>query len=180
MGEAFHWAGLAVSVAVAFFLIPLLLMAVVFGGPTLLASLFPRKWRCRYRMRRPREEQRSAYIPSWLRRVVLAADRSECVYCRYRWRHFGEAYQLAQLQIDHCKPWAGGYLTALWNLFVLCGTHNRIKSNYSQDRDGYEHYRSFRDADNKAMAADMVRVEQRARRNPLRWLRAAQALGWLF
>ena len=72
---------------------------------------------------------------------------------------------------------ASGGLTALFNLAVLCRAHNRVKSNYWRDPDGYVHYRPFAGAADMAGAASILRAECRRRRSPLRWLRsrAAQA-----
>jgi hypothetical protein len=87
------------------------------------------------------------------------------VYCHSR----------AGLQLDHIRPWSAGGLTSLFNLAVLCSLHNRVKSNYWRDRDGFVHYRAFTRADDLAIAAAVLRAERRCRRSPLRWLRAARA-----
>jgi hypothetical protein len=123
-------------------------------------ALVPCAWRIRYRRGRPRPA-----LPAWLRRAVLAADRHRCVYCGSR----------ADLQVDHVRPWASGGLTALFNLAVLCRAHNRVKSNYWRDPDGYVHYRPFAGAADMAGAASILRAECRRRRSPLRWLRVAWA-----
>jgi 5-methylcytosine-specific restriction endonuclease McrA len=80
-----------------------------------------------------------------------------------------------RLEIDHVIPWAGGGRTTLWNCMSLCPSCNGIKLNYSRDRDGYEHY-----AGNRNWIPQARRVlarEKRHRLNPLRWVRAAWALG---
>ena len=170
LGTPFHWAGALIFISMALLGIPLLLMILVFGVPTLVSSLWPRRWRKWYRDQRPREEQRSSYIPEWLRRAVLAADRYACIYCGSQ----------IKPQIDHRVPWSIGGLTALWNLMVLCAAHNRVKSNYWVSPHGKAYYRPWKDAADQALAADILRVERWRRLNPIRWLRAARSLGWLF
>jgi HNH endonuclease len=121
-----------------------------------------RKWYRRSWMRGARP-----HIPVILRRGVYAADRSRCVYC-------GSGLKL---QLDHIFPWSLGGLTSLWNMAVLCGRCNRVKSNYWRFRSGYVVYRSFQGSDNALMAAEILACERRVRWNMLRWMRAALALG---
>jgi HNH endonuclease len=154
--------GFAVAVALGLLLWPLLILAAVFFAPSCLSAALPRRWRIRWRKTHERQN-----MPTWLRRAVLAADRYTCVFCGHR----------AGLQIDHIRPWASGGLTSLFNLMVLCGPCNRVKSNYWRDRDGYVHYRSFPGSGNEQRAAAILAVERRHRLNLLRWLRAAWSLG---
>lgn len=159
-GEPGHLDGLllAAAGAAALWLVLARLAALVLPG--CIPALVPRAWRIRYRRGRPRPA-----IPARIRRAVMAADRGACVYCRSR----------AGLQIDHIRPWAAGGLTAVWNLAVLCALHNRVKSNYSRDPDGYVHYRPFGGHGDIAAAAGILRAELRCRRSPLRWLRIITA-----
>jgi hypothetical protein len=155
MHDPGHLAGLAT--------LAVLMLALVAAAPCLRGcapALVPRARRIRYRRGRARPA-----IPAWLRRAVLAADRHRCVYCGSR----------AELQVDHIRPWAAGGLTALFNLAVLCRAHNRVKSNYWRDPDGYIHYRPFAGAADVAGATSILRAERRCRRSPLRWLRVARA-----
>ena len=154
--------GFPVAVAAGLVLWPLLILATVFFLPSVAGALVPRRWRRWWR----HDRQRPA-IPAWLRRTVLEADRHRCVFCG---SHAG-------LQLDHVRPWASGGMTSLWNLVTLCNKHNVLKSNYWRDRDGYVHYRSFQGSDDVRKAAQILAAERRARLNPLRWLRAAWALG---
>jgi len=154
--------GFPVAVALGLLAWPLLILAAVFFLPSAAGALVPRQWRIRWRHDRQRPS-----IPAWLRRTVLEADRHACVFC-------GSG---AALQLDHVRPWASGGLTSLWNLVTLCGSCNRVKSNFWRDRDGYVHYRSFHDSDDVRKAAAILAAERMARLNPLRWLRAAWALG---
>jgi len=126
----------------------------------------PRRCRVWYRARYTRESQRSARIGARLRRRVLAADRHRCVSCHRR----------DELQIEHVMPWSLGGLSWWWNLVTLCGDCNRVKSNYWRFRDGYVVYRAFEGYGVPGRAAAILARERRARRNPLRWLRAAWAI----
>ena len=161
-GEPLHAAGLAVACVLALVVVPLVMLALLIAPSALLAGLVPRRWRIAYR----HAHEGRPSIPRRLRRAVYAADRYRCVYCGIK----------QDRQVDHFRPWASGGLTSLFNLFTLCGKHNRVKSNYWKDRDGYVHYRAFKDADNAALAALILAAEKRARLNPVRWLRAAWAL----
>jgi hypothetical protein len=134
----------------------------------LLAVAIPRSWRVWWRRGRPRPSIRAR-----LRRRVYAADNYHCVYC---WR-------TVDLQLDHVRPWSTGGLSSLWNLVTLCGSCNRAKSNYWQYRNGRIVFRLWTYDDVERMptryqldiAAAILARERRARRNPLRWLRAAAA-----
>lgn len=127
--------------------------------------LVPRRVRMARRHDRPRPS-----IPGWLRRAVYAADRYRCVYC---------GSQL-KIQLDHVIPWSFGGLTTLWNLVTLCGSCNRIKSNYWKSDTGKVYYRSFYSPARRlpgtavGMAGMILARELRARRNPARWVRAAR------
>ena len=80
------------------------------------------------------------------------------------------------LQVDHIVPWSFGGLTVLWNTGTLCRDCNLLKLAYWKDRDGYEHNPRGSRA-NIPLARAIVRKERRHRWNPLRWTRAAWALG---
>ena len=187
LGSPFHWQGALVFVVLALLIIPLLLMLLVFWLPVFFASLWPRRWRRWYRHWRmedhfllpgaTRDQQKSSRIYTWMRNVTLAADRYQCIYGGDQCL-IGSG-RLAP-QIDHSVPWSLGGLTALWNMFTLCAKHNRIKSNYWKSPTGRVIYRPFPDADDEAIAADILYVERWHRWNPFRMWRAARALGWLF
>jgi 5-methylcytosine-specific restriction endonuclease McrA len=172
LGQPLHWAGLGVLTAVALVIWPALAMTVLALNSSVLAgSLVPRRVRARYRERQrergiPRERQRSSYISKRLRRVTYFADRYRCAGCGERG---------VRLQVDHVVAWAAGGLTVLWNTMSLCEPCNGIKSNYNRDRDGYEHYHGSRRDIYRARA--ILARERRHRYNPLRWTRAAWALG---
>jgi hypothetical protein len=140
---------------------PLAAVAVVYGLRGTGPGLLPYRVRMWWRRRRDRP-----HIPNWLRRAVYAADRYACIWCG----------AVADLQVDHIRPWACGGLSCLWNTATLCGPHNRIKSCYWVYRSGLVVYRSFPGSDDEATAAAILAAERRARRSPLRWLRAAWAL----
>jgi hypothetical protein len=167
--EPGHLYGLAAAALLALLVLPSVLLLVVFGVPYLTAGLVPREWRANYRGKYTRESQKSAYIPAWLRRAVLAADRHRCVHC-------GRA---DDLQIDHVIPWRLGGLTALLNMMTLCGPCNRFKSNYYRRRNGTVCYNPFKGFDRPAVAAAILDSERRHRLNPLRWVFAAHGLGWI-
>jgi HNH endonuclease len=159
--------GLAIAEALTLALWPLILLAVVFGIPAASSRIIPARWRRAYRRRYTRESQRSARIPAWLRRSVLAADRYRCAHCGYA----------GELQVDHVFPWSLGGMTCLWNLVTLCGTCNRAKSNYWRYRSGLVIYRAFAGYDVPALAEQILASERRRRWSPLRWLLAAWSLG---
>lgn len=127
-----------------------------------VSAVAPRRWRVAYRHAHGREGARSAYISLRQRRAVYAADRHRCVYCHSR----------VSLQVDHVLPWSHGGRTWLPNMVTLCGPDNRVKSDYWPG----EGYRPFEGAGNIALAAAILAAERRARRNPLRWVRAALSL----
>jgi hypothetical protein len=160
--EPGRWYGLAAAELAAVTTWPLLLLALVFGAPAVLALAVPRSWRVWYRRRHPGEGR---HIPARLRRAVCSADRWRCVGCRW------EGYE-----IDHIRPWACGGLTSLWNLALLCTRCNKVKSNYWRYPSGSVTYRPWSGYDDQAEAALILAAERRARRNPARWLRAALAL----
>src|SRR5690242_11747335 len=71
-------------------LVTMLTLGVIVGAavPAVLLSfgdlpklLVPARWRAAYRRGLPREDQRSSYIPLYLRRVVFYADRNRCIWC---------------------------------------------------------------------------------------------------
>ena len=97
---------------------------------------------------------------------MLAADRGRCAWCGNR----------EDLEVDHVRPRAHGGLDLPRNLMCLCHRHNRVKSDYYRDRDGFIFYRPFPGFEDRGLAAAILRCELRARRNPLRWLRLARAL----
>jgi hypothetical protein len=167
--EPGHLEGLVASAVLALLIVPVVLVLVVFGVPYLTAGLIPREWRAKYRGKYTRESQKSAYIPAWLRRATLAADRHRCVHCG----------RTDDLQIDHVIPWRLGGLTALLNMMTLCGPCNRFKSNYYRRRNGTVCYNPFKGFDRPAVAAAILDSERRHRLNPLRWVFAAHGLGWI-
>ena len=168
---AWHAAGLGIFLAAGLLAwSALAVTAACLRAPVLAGGIVPRRVRCRYRQRLiargiPREAQRSSYISKRLRRVTYAADRHRCAGCGVRHVRF---------QVDHIIPWAAGGLTALTNTMTLCPACNGIKSNYSRDRDGYEHYHG--DRKDIYLARKILAREKRHRWNPLRMVRAAWAL----
>jgi hypothetical protein len=137
-----------------------LLLAV--GTPVLLARaaspgvLVPRRWRMA--TAGTGRARRSTPGPG----AVLRADRRRCVFCGSR----------DSLQLDHIIPWSFGGLTWVWNLMVLCGRCNRVKSNYWKSPQGRVYYRAWKDSGNAGLAAQIHAAELRHRYSPLRWLRA--------
>lgn len=97
----------------------------------------------------------------------MAADRYRCVFCK----------SAQQPQVDHIRPWAAGGLNSLFNFAILCGPCNRVKSNYWRYRGGFEMYRGWEGSEDMITARRILACERRHRWNPLRWLRAAWALG---
>jgi hypothetical protein len=126
----------------------------------LWALLAGRRRRARYRMGHGRRGAPSAFVGARLERIVLWADRGRCVVCGDR----------ARVQVDHVQPWAGGGLTWLPNVAVLCRAHNVIKGNYSVDPDGFVHMRV---RSNIPAAREIIAAERAARRRPVRWVRLA-------
>ena len=136
-------------------------VAVVWAGlfvPSRGAAgvLATRRARAAHRHRHGREHCASAQHSDRLWRLAKFAGRHRCVFCGSR----------ADLQVDHYFPWSWGGLTALFNLMVLCGRCNRIKSNYWPGH----HYRPMPGADNVALAAQIFAAEWRARRSPVYWV----------
>lgn len=168
-GEPGHLWGLLASALLALAVLPTVLLLIAFGVPYLTSGLVPREWRARHRQKYTRASQHSAYIPVWLRRACLAADRHRCAHCGSQ----------IQLQIDHVIPWSLGGLTALFNMITLCGVCNRTKSNYFERSNGTVCYNPFPGLDRQQVAAAILRSERRHRVNPLRWTRAAHSLGWI-
>lgn len=169
--EPLHLIGLGIMAVLGVMIIPAVIVLVIFLVPHRGAALVPRGWRKRYRNHLknrgiPREQQRSACIPVFLRRVTFAADRYRCTYCRKR-------YDQRYLQVDHYCPWSQGGPTTAWNVMTLCAGCNRVKSNYWPG--GF--YRPFDGAGNIGLAAAILAAERRHRYNPLRLTRAAWALG---
>jgi hypothetical protein len=138
----------------------------VLMSPGFPACLVPRQSRARHRAGKPRP---SSAMPSWLHRVALIADLRRCAFRRH---HRCEGPP----EVDHVCPQASGGLATIINAVVLCHTANMIKSDYWQDRDGYEHYNPWPGYSDKAMAARILACERRARLNPLRYARAVLAL----
>jgi hypothetical protein len=125
-------------------------------------AVVPATWRASWRhgdVTRP-------HISTRLRRVVYAADRHRCCYCR----------SSARLQLDHVKPWSLGGRTSLWNLCTLCSRCNKVKSNYWVHRDGRITYRSWEGFDWPSTAGLILAFELRHRRSVTRLIRAAVAL----
>lgn len=166
-GHAVHWAVAGGLFLAALLLWPALVVSVLFLLPSAPSLLVPRSWRIAHRRRHGRDACRSARIPEFLRRLVFAADRYQCVYC-------GNPCLLPrERQVDHGRPWSQGGNTVLGNLFTLCAYHNQVKSNYWPG----VFYRPFAGAENVAMAADILRAERLRRLSPARWIRVAWALG---
>ncbi len=126
------------------------------------ASLVPGRWRTWWR----RGQAHRPAVPAWLRRVVRAADRHACCYCKGS----------QQLQVDHVFPWSLGGRTTLWNCMVLCGRCNRVKSNYWVHRNGRTTYTPFEGHGSIRLAHDILMFELEHRKSPIRLIRAAIAL----
>lgn len=126
------------------------------------ASLVPDRWRT---WRRRGQAHRPA-VPAWLRRVVLAADRHACCYCK----------SSQQLQVDHVFPWSLGGRTTVWNCMTLCGPCNRVKSNYWVHRSGRVTYTPWEGHRWPERAARILQCELENRKSPIRLIRAAIAL----
>lgn len=139
----------------------ILMPGIVVSIETLPMLLIPARWRAAWRHGRARPS-----IRMYLRRAVLAADGYRCCWC----------HATDNLQVDHIKPWSVGGLNALWNMAVLCGRCNRIKSNMWYARGRVVCYRPFRNASNQELALAMLRYEKLHRWSPLRWLRAGWSL----
>lgn len=157
-GEPERTAGLFSLEALVLLAWPVALAAVVFG-PSAAVYLVPRETRKRWYARHNRRA-----LPKRLQRALLKAYRYRCMFCPER----------TGLQFDHYCPRSHGGPTNLWNMVVLCGYHNRVKSNYwvyPGSRKAY--YRPFDDANNPTLAGQILACERRQRHNPLRWL-------WLF
>lgn len=139
----------------------IVLVSLAFRGSP-LPALVPRRVRASWRHGRGRPS-----IPRHVRSMVLAADRRRCIYCHSR----------EQLQLDHIIPWSAGGLSILWNLAVLCGPCNKIKSNYREGKDGWSSYRPWPGMRNAHTAAAILHTELRRRHSPLRWIRALTGIG---
>lgn len=169
--EPLHLIGLGVMLVTGIALIPAVIVLVIFLAPRSGPALVPRKWRKRYRKRLidrgiTRSQQRSSRPSDFLRRVVFAADRNRCAYCR---RHVHGPDR----QVDHYLPWSQGGLTTVWNTMTLCRACNLTKSNYWRG----VFYRPVEGYDDIGLAAAILAAERRHRYNPLRLTRAAWALG---
>jgi hypothetical protein len=145
------------GVALSLFYPLIALLAVEAPG-----ALVPCNWRAYWR----RGQEHRPAVRRYLRRIVYAADRHACCYCR----------RSAGLQLDHFRPWSLGGRTSFYNSFTLCRDCNIIKSNYWIRRDGRVVYKPFEGKSHMTMAAAILAAERRARRNPARWIRAAVAL----
>jgi hypothetical protein len=178
-----------VVVDVLFFalrLVWLLLLAVVLLVRVLLIVAVPRKTRSNYRQTHGRQRvdpgtgkvvpAKSSVISARQDRMVKAADRNRCV-ARHLGGCEGEPRGRWFYEVDHGVPWIAGGYTWLPNLFLLCFFHNQTKCSYNVDRDGYVHYRpsSYGGVNDEALAAQIRAAEQRARRDPMRWVRALRA-----
>jgi hypothetical protein len=124
-------------------------------------ALIPSGWRSWYWKEAPRPT-----VHAWLKRTVKAADRYSCCYC-------GSS---SDLQIDHVKPWAVGGRMSFWNFMTLCGTCNRVKSDYWVFRSGRVNYHPWKRHCNERSAALILACELRHRRSLARLVRAAIAL----
>jgi HNH endonuclease len=154
-------AGFAGTVAAGLFLglaWPLLaLIAVESPG-----ALVPARWRAWWR----RGRDGRPHISDRLRRIVYAADRHACSYCK----------SSQGLQLDHLRPWSFGGRTSFWNFMTLCRDCNLVKSNYWQARDGRAYYRPFAGHGDIVTAAQILAFERRHRLNLFRLIRASMAL----
>jgi 5-methylcytosine-specific restriction endonuclease McrA len=150
----------AVAVVGAGIVLSPFLPLVMIGLAESPGALVPAQWRASWRYGRPRPA-----IHAWLRRLVFAADGHRCVYCGS-----GD-----QLQLDHVHPWSYGGRTSFWNLMTLCGSCNRVKSNYWVNKRG-AHYRPFEGHGSIIAAAAILRAEKRRRWSPVRMTRAAAQL----
>jgi len=161
LGQPAHVAGLGGMLAAAVAAAACLRMAVP-GGRSAAGVLVPRQWRAAHRSRHGREHCASARHSKRLWALARFAGQYRCAFCGTR----------SDLQVDHYVPWSHGGLTALFNLMVLCGYHNRVRSNYWPGR----HYRPFAGHDNEALAALIFAAEWRARRRPVHWVLAVLAV----
>lgn len=145
-------------------------------GRAALGLLVSRRRRIAYRIKHGRAGARSAKITAHMYRFVRFVDGwFRCPGCRRSRRELAMAGIVRH--VDHIMPWAGGYLTVLWNLMALCATCNLAKSNYSRDRDGYEHYNGrLRSPLAVARAREIQQAEFRHRRSPGRWALIVVAL----
>jgi hypothetical protein len=179
--EAHGPAGLAVMLAAGLVVVPNILLWLLVFLPSMLPDLLvPSHLRARYRHEHGRRytgrdgrvhEADSSKIPEKLRHVTYFADRHRCVMSRLWRRRACEGV----LCWDHIRPWAGGYRTCLRNGMTLCWYHNEVKSNYSRDPDGYEHYHGS--PRNKYLARRILHAELMHRLNPYRGMRMAWAIG---
>lgn len=181
LGEPLHWAGLGAMMLAGLTVVPVTLLFILFMLPAMVLGGPFRQWRISYRDRQirrgiPREQQRSSYISRSLRRLVYAADRNRCLYCRDTLREIQA--RGGRLEVDHGCPWRAGGLTTLVNCTALCSTCNGVKLNYWRERNGYIWYRpSQRTPERLALAAEITRVVRRKRWGLFRLWRAAWALG---
>lgn len=172
-GQPYHAAGALAMLTVALLAVPGLMVLLLTWPTALPGIIVPRAVRAAWRyglvqehvplLRKPSHPR----CPAKLRRLVIKADRSRCVYCRRR----------CKVQADHLIPWAWGGLMGLWNLTCLCPRHNKVKSDYWESREGIAYYRPFGGARDLPEARRVLAACRRARLNPLRYLRAAWALG---
>lgn len=130
-------------------------------------ALVPWQWRAWYRHGR---ERRPA-IRKWLKRVVQAADRHACAFCR----------SSADLQFDHVRPWSLGGRTSFFNAMTLCRDCNLAKSNYWVHRSGRVTFNPVEGylvpgRPRRGKAAQILAFELRHRWSIARFIRAAVAL----
>lgn len=59
-----------------------------------------------------------------------AALRRAGYRCEHRWVILFRCRKTNRLQVDHIWPWSRGGRTSLRNASMLCGKHNRRKSNH--------------------------------------------------
>lgn len=185
------WAILGAMVSAGLVIIPAAVVFVLFCMPAIILGGPFRQWRIAHRRRHGRTRCKSAVITKGLERVVYVMDRYSCLYCGITARELAklpprtgkDGRQYARcLHVDHGKPWIAGFLTVLPNLGLLCDEHNEVKSCYYRERHGRSkgyiwYHGGTRTPERVTMAADITRVVLRKRRNPLRLMRAAWALG---
>jgi hypothetical protein len=96
-----------------------------------------------------------------VRRAVMGADGWVCVFCG----------SPARPEWDHVRPDARGFAATRGNGAVLCHVHNRVKSDYWQDREGRVFYHPWPGSDDVGLAAEIYAAERAAQRSPGRWAR---------
>lgn len=83
-------------------------------------AMFDRRGRSRPPRRRPApvRDLASRSIPQDIKIAVALRDQGRCVMCG----------STEDLQYDHIFPWSRGGLATVENIQLLCGRHNRLKS----------------------------------------------------